>query len=82
LTLFPKKLWRPATWRFSTESRMPKKSTGSEPRSHSPPACGLLRAADGGDALAALGYVADPNQSADVSLAGVLENIIAAMQSS
>jgi hypothetical protein len=42
----------------------------------------LLQSPDDRDALAAFGYVADPNQSADVRPAGVLETIIATMQSS
>jgi hypothetical protein len=42
----------------------------------------LLQSPDGRDALAAFGYVADPNQSADVRPAGVLETIIVTMQSS
>lgn len=42
----------------------------------------LLQSPDGRDALTALGYVADFNQSADVSPADVLETIIAAKPSS
>jgi len=42
----------------------------------------LLQSPDGRDALAILGYVADPNQTADVSPAAVLETIIATQRSS